>query len=130
MKFTFPKDGKALAGADHVLIIAAKPRFGPRKRAAALGKLLDKKTAALAAELGSEAGTGLLGGTATSLNGKQRVTVGVLEDEVSRHNTSSRAESIRKVAAGANLGNARNAVLLLLDDASHLVPAANAIGMM
>ena len=128
MKFTFPRDGKALAAADHVLIIAAKGCFGPRKRTAALGKHLDKATSALAVQLGSEAGTGLLGGTATSLLGKRRVTVGALKDDFSRHNCASRAESIRKVTAGASLGKAKNAVLLVLDDESHLVPAVNAIG--
>lgn len=128
MKFTFPRDARPLAAADHVLIIAAKAAFGPRKRTAALTNLLDKETAAIAAALGSEAGTGLLGGTATSLCGKRRVTIGALKDEVSRHNTASRAESVRKVTAGAALGNASNAVLLVLDDSSHLVAAVNAVG--
>jgi len=128
MKFTFPKGGKALAAADHVLIIAAKACFGPRKRTAALTKLLDKDTAAIATRLGGEAGTGLLGGTASSLCGKRRVTVGALRDEISRHNSDARAESIRKVAAASSLGNTKNAVLLVLDDDSHLVAAVNAIG--
>ncbi len=129
MKFTYPRDGKALGSAAHVLVVAAKNCFGPRKRAAAFAKLLKKDTAALVHELGGEAGTGLLGGTSTSRLGKQRITVGALADDFSRHNCAARAESVRKVTAGAALGNAaKNAVLLVLDDESHLVAAVNAVG--
>ncbi|MCA8974496.1 MAG: leucyl aminopeptidase family protein [Planctomycetes bacterium] len=128
MKFTFPRDGKALASADHVLVVAAVSCFARRKRAAVFDKLLDKDTAALAIRLGDGAGTGLLGSTATSLIGKRRLTIGALRDEISRHNCDARAESIRKVTAAAALGNTKNAVLLVLDDPSHLTAAVNAIG--
>ncbi|MCR9245229.1 MAG: leucyl aminopeptidase family protein [bacterium] len=128
MKFTFPSGTKALSSADHVLVVAAKACFGARRRAAVFGKVLGKAAGELAVRLGSEAGTGLLGGTASSLHGKQRLTVGVLNDDFSRANTPSRAESVRKVTAGSALGNAKNAVLLVLDDKAHLTAAANAVG--
>ncbi|MCA8947955.1 MAG: leucyl aminopeptidase family protein [Planctomycetes bacterium] len=128
MKLTFPRDGKPLASADHLLVIAPQGAFGPRGRAAAFEKLLGKDAAALAIRLGGEATPGLLGGSATSLLGKRRITVAALPDEVSRANCSARAESIRKVTAAAGLGKGKAAVLVVLDDTTHLLPAINAVG--
>jgi len=131
MKFTFANEGRVLAAADHCLILASKACFGPRARgSAAIRKLLDKPTAELAMQLGAEASPGLLGGLATSRTAaKKRLTVGALADTMSRHNSQARAEAIRKVTASAGLAaSGKNAVLLLLDDASHVVPAVNAIG--
>lgn len=131
MKLTFANDGRALATADHCLVVASKACFGPRARgAAALHKLLDKITAELAMQLGAEAAPGLLGGLATSrIDSKKRLSVGALADTMSRHNSPARAEAIRRVTAGAGLATSgKNAVLLILEDASHVVPAVNAIG--
>jgi probable aminopeptidase NPEPL1 len=85
---------------------------------------------ALAQQLGDEATPGLLGGLATSRTpAGKRLTVGVLPDQVSRHNTPARAESVRKLVAGSGLGSAETAaVLVVLDDAAHALAVANAIG--
>ena len=131
MHLTFARDARSLAGAGHVLVIAPKACFGPRARgAAALHALLGKADAALALLLGSEASPGLLGGLATSrASGKQRLSVAALADTMSRHDSPARAEAIRKVAAAAGLDPAgKNAVLLVLDDFAHVLPACNAIG--
>lgn len=131
MKFSFPADALALAGASHVLVIAPKARFGPRARdAAVLSRWLGKAGGELARQLGTEAAPGLLGGLATSRTSDQRrITVAALADKVSRHGCPARAEAIRKVTAAAGLSpTGKSAVLLLLDDASHVPAAANAIG--
>ncbi|MFO1078165.1 MAG: leucyl aminopeptidase family protein [Planctomycetota bacterium] len=130
MQFSFPRDGKALAAAAHVLVLAPKACFGPRARgAAALTRHLPRDAAALAQRLGHDTAPGLLGALATTLAQKQRLTVGVLPDDVSRHNSPARAESIRKLVAGAGLApDGKNAVLVVLDDDAHAAAAANAIG--
>ena len=129
MKFTFVTDSKQLLAADHLLVIAPAATFGPRSRSlSSLKKLLDAPTAALVMRLGREAVVGLLGGSATSLHGEQRVTVGVVPDVMSRHASETRAESLRKLTAAAGLNKGKNAVLLCLDDADHQVAACNAVG--
>ncbi|MEC7724352.1 MAG: hypothetical protein VYD05_02480, partial [Planctomycetota bacterium] len=129
MKFTFVADSKPLRSADHLLVVAPAATFGPRSRAlSSLKKLLDGPTADLVVQLGREATVGLLGGSATSLHGKQRVTVGVLPASVSRHASEARAESVRKLTAAAGLRRGKNAALLCLDDAEHELAACNAVG--
>lgn len=130
MKIAFARDARPLANAEHCLLIAPKAAFGPRSRAAAALDLLGKPGAALARELAGEATVGLLGGLATSrTDDGRRLTVGVLPDACSRHNAPSRAEGIRKLTKDAGLkAAARNAVLLVLDDADHVLPACNAVG--
>ncbi|MCK5945219.1 MAG: leucyl aminopeptidase family protein, partial [Planctomycetes bacterium] len=130
MKFTFVADSKALLAADHLLVVAPAATFGPRSRAkSSLTKLLDAKTAELAMQLGRGASVGLLGGSATSLRGQARLTVGVLPATVSRHNTEARAEAVRKLVAAAGLGGGGDkAVLLCLQDEDHQLAACNAVG--
>jgi probable aminopeptidase NPEPL1 len=129
MKFTFVADSKQLLAADHLLVVAPAATFGPRSRSlSSLTKLLDAGTAELVMQLGREATVGLLGGTATSLLGKRRVTVGVLPDKVSRHASATRAESVRKLTAAAGVATGKNAVLLCLEEAEHQLAACNAVG--
>ncbi|MFK7740320.1 MAG: leucyl aminopeptidase family protein [Planctomycetota bacterium] len=134
MKLKFASDTKSLAKADHVLVLAPAKTFGPRSRGrAALTKTLGDDLAELATELGREASVGLLGGTSTSRSpdGDCRITVGSLVDDVSRHSTASRAESIRKLTAASGIGGGgsdlRRTVLVVLDDDSHQLAACNAI---
>lgn len=129
MKFTFVADSKQLLAADHLLVVAPAATFGPRSRSlSSLTKLLDKATAEMVMQLGGGVGVGLLGGSATSLLGKKRVTVGVLPDKVSRHASETRAESVRKLTAAAGVSTGKNAVLLCLDEAEHQIAACNAVG--
>jgi len=129
MKFTFVTNSKPLIAADHLLVLVHQADLAPRKQLQTkLSKLLTKPLAELAVRLGKEATVGLLGGSATSLHGKQRVTVGVLPNNVSRHASQSRAESVRKLTAAAGLRRGQNAVLLCLDEAEHELAACNAVG--
>ncbi len=131
MRITFLSPSGPLPTVDHLLVIAPKACFGPRARGAgALTKLLGKELAGLAQELGHEASPGLLGGTATSrTKAGKRLTVGALPDTPSRHAAASRAEGIRKVTAAAGLpATGSSAVVLVLDDAAHVLAAVNAIG--
>ncbi|MCA8966478.1 MAG: leucyl aminopeptidase family protein, partial [Planctomycetes bacterium] len=130
MKFAYPSDSRALATAAHCLVLAPKACFGPRARGAAgLRKALgDRADAALA--LGHEGSPGLLGSVVTTrVDGKHRLSVGVLADGVSRHADAARSEGIKKCVAAAGFdGAGHHAVLLVLDDARHLRAAVNAIG--
>lgn len=129
MKLTYPADAKPLTRADHLLLLAPQRTFGPRARGAAgLAQLCGKPAAELAARLAKEASVGLLGGSATSRTAaEKRLTVGVLPDTCSRHATAARAESIRRLVAGAGIAKGKTAVLVLLDDAAHALPACNAV---
>lgn len=131
MKFVYADKPAALAGAEHLLVLAPKTSFGPRARATgAFAYWLPKDLQSLLQELGAEASPGLLGGAATSRTGKgTRLTVGALADQPSRHNAPSRAEGIRRLVAGSGVGGSKHAaVLVVLDDAAHALAAANAIG--
>ncbi len=132
-RIAHPSGLGSLAKADHCLVLAPAGWLGPRGPGkAVLAKLLGTEASARALDLAGEAGTGgLLGKAATSLlpgKGRRRLTVGALPDQPSRHNAPSRAESIRRLVAGAGLGAGRAAVLLVLDDADHVLPAVNAVG--
>lgn len=130
MHFTFATDARTFGKKDHLLVIAAKGAFGPRGRArGALDRHLPKALARLAFDLGVEAAPGLLGGLASSRTDRgSRVTTGALADATSRHATPARAESIRRVVAATAWRNeGDNAVLVVLDERSHVLPAVNAI---
>ena len=94
--------------------------------AASQGLLLELAREQKAGDLGVVAAT--LTGAAAG-DGPRRLLVGVLPDQGSRYNTPARAESVRKVVAGADLGTAGKAgIVLVLADAAHLLPAVNAVG--
>lgn len=119
------------ASCQHLLLIAPKSAFGPRRLTSKLlDRLLGKEAAVEAQALGNEANPGALGGLATSrTRGGMRLTVAALADSMSRHNSPARAEAIRKVTAAAGLDtSAVNEVLLLLESPDHLLAALNAVG--
>jgi probable aminopeptidase NPEPL1 len=123
----FAKNLKALIkGAKRVVVVAPKRNFSAKKYPRVLGKRLDDLTK----ELAKEAGNGDLGASASTLTrtDPRTLAVGVLPDTVSRHNTPSRAEAIRRVAAATAGGRGKSAVILMLDDPSHVVAAVNAVG--
>lgn len=86
---------------------------------------------ALLAELARDTKSGELGSVASTLTGTtepRKLIIGVLPDHGSRYNSPSRAESVRRVAAAADLGNgAKAGIILLLSDPSHLLASVNAI---
>ncbi len=116
-----------LKGADALLIVAPKARLDD-------GSFLDclpEPIMRFALDLASDLEPGLTGLAAGSLTGDspRKVAVGVLPDEVSRHNSPARAEAIRRVVAQSSTGRKGNAaILLVLDDPEHYTAAACAIG--
>ena len=99
-------------------------------------KTLDKRTTDLLVELAKDVSPGRRGGTASTMArspgskgaGLRWLHAAVLPDEVSRHNSPSRAELIRAVLAGLDTGNTgKVAILLVLDEADHYLAAANAV---
>jgi probable aminopeptidase NPEPL1 len=127
----FANDLARFRRASHGLIVAAAGFFGPRGVARQLlGRIAGDAAAGQAMRLVEDASPGLLGTTVTTLVDAaplRRLTVAVLPDRVSRHNAPSRAESIRKVVVAAGLGKDRNAILLVLDDPAHVLPAVSAV---
>lgn len=58
----------------------------------------------------------------------RRVELAVLPDSVSRYNSPSRAEAIRRCVLAAGKQGAEGAIVVVLDDATHATAAANAVG--
>lgn len=116
-----------LKGIDRLLILGPKARFDD-------GGFLDVLPEPLmrfAVDLASDLEPGLTGNAAGTLTGSdpRKLAVGVLPNEVSRHNAPSRAEAIRRAVAQSSTGIAGNAaILLVLDDPEHLSAAVCAIG--
>ena len=124
---TFANDAKSLLkGAREVLIVgpAHVLAAGPPRR------ILDRRRAELFKELVANTKPADRGSVATTLAGTpQWLKVGVLPKAGSRYNSPSRADAIRNVVATAGLGpKGKSAIVLVLDDASHLLAAANAVG--
>lgn len=92
---------------------------------------LDKPLRELAAELAAGVSPGDNGSTAETLTGQTRprqLVVGVLPDVVSRYNSPARAEAIRSVVASRSpKASDKTGILLVLDEATHLVAGANAV---
>lgn len=126
-RLTFPKSVSTLVeGADFLLVIAPKRQFDD----GTFLEILPEELMRLALDLASDTGPGPLGATSWTLTGTKprKLGVGVLADEGSRYNAPSRAAGIAKVASAAGLERAaRPAVLVVLDDEGHALPALNAI---
>ncbi len=122
------KNLKALAkGARHVLVLAPSSAITGKKRAKLFGKRTDDVLEAMA----KEAPRGGMGAVFSTLHSKDpgRLSVGVLPNKVSRHGCPARGESIRRCVEKASLGSrGRAGVVLVLDDASHVTAAINAVG--
>ena len=116
-----------LKGADALLVVAPKARFED-------GSFLDclpEPLMRLALDLASDLEPGRNGLAAGTLTGEapRKLAVGVLPDEVSRHNSPARAEAIRRVVAQSSTGRKGSAaILLVLDDAEHFTAAMGAVG--
>jgi len=117
----------AIRGCDAVVVVAAASVFARK----ALPEFLSPPVHKLVIELGAIAKPGTLGGSANSLTGAKpgRVFVGVLPETLSRYNAPSRSDSIRRVIPAGDLGGHKKAaIVLILDDPSHYLAAANAVG--
>ncbi|MEZ5988450.1 MAG: leucyl aminopeptidase family protein [Planctomycetota bacterium] len=124
-KVVFARDPDALCkGADHVLVIGPRPLVAAGKVASAL------PFAPTLALLARDLDAGELGAGATTLlpEGAARLSLAVLPEPTSRHDSPARAEALRRLVQGSGVGKSRKgAVLLLLEDPGHLVAAANAV---
>ncbi len=125
---TFAPNLRALVkGSDAVAVLAAEAVF-TRK---AFPELFDAKVTDLVLDLASRIKPGDLGGVASTLTGgaPARVFTGVLPNSVSRYNSPARPESVRRVIpAGDLLAAKKPGIILVLDDASHLLAATVAVG--
>lgn len=115
-------------GSRAVLVVATASTFAGDSFPA----LLPDAAQALLLDLARELKPGDLGavaGTLTGLAEPRKVVAGALPDQVSRHNSPTRAESVRRVVAGADLGSTGKAgIVLVVADAGHALAAVNAVG--
>ncbi|MCY1053510.1 leucyl aminopeptidase family protein [Nannocystis sp. SCPEA4] len=115
-----------LHGSRAVLVVAAAGVLTGE-----LPAFLPAPAQALLAELARDTKPGELGavsGTLTGLSEPRRLLLGVLPDHGSRYNSPSRAESVRRVVAGADLGSTKAGIILILPDPAHLLATVNAVG--
>lgn len=96
---------------------------------------LPESVAAMLQALGKRQNPGDLGSVGSSLlidnqgKGLEKVSAAVLPDSGSRYNSPARAAAIAHTAQSTGLGKReRAAVLLVLEDETHLLPAVNALG--
>ena len=129
MKITYPKDVPALLkGVDTLLVVA--PSRTLVRIAKGKPKVLPTKLLNLIGNLKKDLSPGDLGAVTTSLTGSKprRLAVGCLPDKVSRYNCTARPECVQRVVAGGKVtGSGKNAILFMLDDASHALPVLNAM---
>ncbi|MFT4540114.1 MAG: putative aminopeptidase NPEPL1 [Planctomycetota bacterium] len=84
----------------------------------------------LALELQQDASPGRSGCVGSTLTGTEprRLSLGTLPDERSRHNSPARPTAIRRAVSQSRIGSSpAGAILLVLEDEAHFLPAANAI---
>jgi len=115
-----------LKGADALLVVAPRARFED----GAFLDALPEEHMRLCLDLASDTEPGDLGNAAGTLTGSspRKLAIGVLPDALSRHNSPSRADSIRRVVAQSRTGTKGSAaILLVLDDPDHYLAAAGAI---
>ena len=123
----FAKTRAALLAKAGSLLLAVPAR---NCTAASLEGLLGRDLGAVAAALARNVKPGTLGKTVTTLTGQGRprtLQVAVLPDQVSRHNSETRAESLRRALTTLTIDGAAGAALLVVDDARHAGAAYNAV---
>ena len=119
-----------LKGAKTVAVIGPASLFKPNK----LPKLLGKKLDGLLLELAKELEPGDLGAATTTLTGADpgRLGLGVLPDQLSRYNSETRSDCVRRVVAqlksAPGVCKGKLAIILLVDDPSHVLAQAIAVG--
>ncbi len=123
-----------LRGTKHLVIIAPARTFSKGKLPTkALGKRLSDLGVALAAQ-SAPGRRGAVGSTmakppGSKSDGPAWLSVGVLPNALSRYNSPARADSIRHVMSQISIPNGgKVGVVLVLDDAVHLLAASNAVG--
>jgi len=129
----FANQGRgATSSLQHVIVVAPASRLVRPKGRSTGGlpaKLLDKRRTDLLLELAVQTKPGDRGTLGSTLaGGPEWLHAAVLPNRLSRYNAPSRADSIRHALEGMRWGAKGKAlVVLLLDDAAHLLAAANAV---
>ena len=123
-----PNASSLVQGCRALLVVAPASAFASDT----FPTLLPAPAQALLLELARDQKPGDLGAVAATLTGApepRKVYAGVLPDTGSRYNSPARAESVRRVVSGADLGTTGKAgIVLVLADPAHLLPAVNAVG--
>ncbi len=124
---SFARNKKALLkGATELLLVAPAGYYDAKSTPRLLGRRLD----ALVKSLASDLTPGPRGAVASTLGaeGLRWLHVVSLPNTLSRYNSPTRADSIRHCISQTTLGSkGKVAVILVLDDPSHALAAANAV---
>ena len=125
MKITHAKDVTALLASTDTLLIVS-----PARNLARFPRVLPAKIQALIPKLRNGLSAGDRGAVASTLTGNtpKRLDLGCLPDKVSRYNCAARPVCVERVVGASDVGKGRDAILFVLDDASHALPVLNAMG--
>jgi probable aminopeptidase NPEPL1 len=118
---------QALKGKQHVLLLAPKQRLA----AGVWRKVLGGDAPAALEHMVEETDPGALGAVATTWGdgaGPRRITIGALPDAVSRHAAPARNHAVQETLARADLRGGEVGIVVALDDPSHYLPVALAVG--
>jgi probable aminopeptidase NPEPL1 len=124
---------RAADRADHLLILAPKAALAAGAWRAVLGEAVAEPLARALSAMVTETDAGPLGKVVTTWwsgedGAARRVSLGVLPDAVSRHLSPSRNHAVAECCAKADLRGERVGVVLVLDEAAHLLPCVVAAG--
>jgi len=126
IRIRFVQELRAIGNCDTLCVIAPRSRFGKPEMRRSLPAPLAQWIELLARDA-SPGDLGTMVSTLTKSRPK-RVSIGVLPNEVARHDSPARAEMIRRLVTQAGLSaEGTHGVLVWLDDASHALAAANAV---
>ncbi len=118
----------ALSKTRDLLVVAPARAVG--KQAKWIDRVLGRRKGNVLRKLAADGDPGTRGKVVSTLDTEtQWLRLGTLPDEVSRYNSPARADAIRNVVATAGLASkGKCTIVLMLEDAAHMLAAVNAIG--
>ena len=124
---TFPSTlAGALKSAELVLALVPEKQL----KAGWLGESVAQPWCAILEKAAQQEEAGPAGKTLVMVNpgkGPERIVLGILPDEVSRHNCPARADAVYVAACAAGLLGKTAAVITCLDEEAHALPVARAL---
>ena len=128
-KLTFSRDATTTTKGALLRVFAAPASFFTKNWLTKICPDLDVAALNKAAKAATPSGDAVVLSTLTGLKAPEKLVAVVLADDVSRHNAPCRAEALATGLAKAGIaGKDKVALVLGLDDASHYLGTANAVG--
>ncbi len=126
-EITFARDVRsALRGVGTICLAVPAAKLNGKALTAVLGARLTPLALALARDA-KPGDNGKVVSTLTGWDSPRKFVLGVLPDQVSRHNSPARAEAVRRFAVACEGESGKRAMLMLLDSREHSAAVYNAL---